>query len=201
MMNDSGGWFHVMANTFGTWLPGDPHGWRSRWHREHVEGDYKNPPKDSYRKRHEHAKRSMKRDAVVLSEDARGVAVDAIVYALRDVHGLEVLAVSVGGMHLHVLARFGVPGMKPTASRRGLRHRDLKWADPARYYLGIAKERSAKALAQQQLVKPGGVWAKRGKIVPVADRQHQVNVFFYIIDHLQEGAAVWNFKHGKIEPT
>lgn len=37
-------WYHIMGSTFGTWLPGDPKGFRTRHHREHVEGDYKNPP-------------------------------------------------------------------------------------------------------------------------------------------------------------
>src|SRR4051812_22286516 len=37
-------WLHVSGSTYGTWLRGDPRGWRSRRHREHCEGDYKNPP-------------------------------------------------------------------------------------------------------------------------------------------------------------
>lgn len=38
-------WYHVLTNTYGTWLRGDRRGWRERHHRKHVEGDYKNPPK------------------------------------------------------------------------------------------------------------------------------------------------------------
>lgn len=37
-------WYHIMCHTYGTWLPGDPRGFRTRHHREHVEGDYKSPP-------------------------------------------------------------------------------------------------------------------------------------------------------------
>src|SRR5690349_5207107 len=37
-------WFHCTTHTYGTWLRGDPRGWRSRNHREHVDGDYKHPP-------------------------------------------------------------------------------------------------------------------------------------------------------------
>jgi hypothetical protein len=29
-------WYHIMCNTFGTWLPGDPKGFRTRHHREHT---------------------------------------------------------------------------------------------------------------------------------------------------------------------
>jgi len=33
-------WYHVNGNTYGTWLPGDPRGWRSYKHKRHVEGEY-----------------------------------------------------------------------------------------------------------------------------------------------------------------
>src|SRR4029079_6566514 len=37
-------WYHVTNHVCGSWVRGDPRGWRSRHHREHVDGDYKNPP-------------------------------------------------------------------------------------------------------------------------------------------------------------
>ena len=37
-------WRHVVISTHGNWLPGDPRGFRTRHHLEHVEGDYRNPP-------------------------------------------------------------------------------------------------------------------------------------------------------------
>jgi REP element-mobilizing transposase RayT len=37
-------WRHIIINTHGTWLHGDPRGFRSREHRIHSSGDYKNPP-------------------------------------------------------------------------------------------------------------------------------------------------------------
>ena len=37
-------WYHCTGSTKGTWLRGDPRGWRARRHREHCVGDYKNPP-------------------------------------------------------------------------------------------------------------------------------------------------------------
>ncbi len=37
-------WFHVVLTTYGAWLPGDVRGFRTRHHREHIEGDYKSPP-------------------------------------------------------------------------------------------------------------------------------------------------------------
>lgn len=186
------GWYHCMANTYGTWLPGDPRGFRTRKHREHVEGDYKQPPpKGKHEARHIRAKESMTREPVYLSVPARRACVQALAYAWVDVHEIEVLAIAVGRCHMHVLARFrrSQDGPKPSLSRGGLREKD-----PARYYVGIGKERSAKALASKSLVKPGGVWAKRGKIVPIKDRQHQLHVYSYILDHEKEGAATWSFK-------
>ena len=139
----------------------------------------------------------MAREPVYLSVAAREACVNALVHAWVDVHKVEVLSVALGACHMHVLARFGhVPELhrdlkipKPTPSRRGLRY-----TDPPRYFVGIAKERSAKALAQADLVKPGGIWAKRGKIVPIKDRKRQLNVYTYILDHEHEGAAIWSFK-------
>lgn len=37
-------WCHCMGHTYGTWLPGDPCSFRTRHHRQHIEGDYRNPP-------------------------------------------------------------------------------------------------------------------------------------------------------------
>jgi hypothetical protein len=43
-MTPDGAWYHIMLTTSGDWLYGDARGFRTRHHREHVEGDYKNPP-------------------------------------------------------------------------------------------------------------------------------------------------------------
>ena len=37
-------WWHVTLSTYGSWLPGDQRGFRSRKHKIHSSGDYKNPP-------------------------------------------------------------------------------------------------------------------------------------------------------------
>jgi hypothetical protein len=31
-------WYHVVSHVYGSWLRGDPRGWRAVDHREHVEG-------------------------------------------------------------------------------------------------------------------------------------------------------------------
>lgn len=70
-------WYHCMGHTYGTWLPGDPRSFRTRHHREHIVGDYKNPPPPGmYDKRHAKAKSLMTRPAVFLSDEQRAAAVD-----------------------------------------------------------------------------------------------------------------------------
>jgi hypothetical protein len=60
-------WYHIMCHTYGTWLPGDDNGFRTRHHREHVNGDYKNPPPaGKYAGLHQHAQSITKRDEVRL---------------------------------------------------------------------------------------------------------------------------------------
>ena len=37
-------WYHCVGSTYGSWLRGDPRGFSTFRHREHVEGDYRSPP-------------------------------------------------------------------------------------------------------------------------------------------------------------
>ena len=67
-------WFHCIGGTYGSWLPGDPRGFRTRHHREHVEGDYRNPPPAGiYEPRHRRAEDSPRFDPVTLRPDDRAV--------------------------------------------------------------------------------------------------------------------------------
>lgn len=180
-----------MSNTYGTWLPGDPRGFRTRGHREHMEGDYKSPPTEDYSARHEAAKQRMARDAVVLSPAARAVVCDEVVSSLQS-YGVELLAVGVSSNHMHVLGRFPE---KPAFTERGLQlPKTSAIDDPVRHLVGKAKQWSAKRLRTEGLVASGKVWARKGKIVRVRDRSHQVNVLNYILRHAQEGAVAWSFR-------
>src|SRR5438067_13048428 len=65
-------WYHITIHVYGSWLRGDPRGWRSRHHREHVDGDYKNPPpKGKYDNLYELSKALMKRDPVKIQRELR----------------------------------------------------------------------------------------------------------------------------------
>src|SRR5258706_3182865 len=77
-------WYHVMGHTYGTWLPGDPKGFRTRHHREHVEGDYKHPPpKGKYDELWNRSKDLMKRDPVYLTPIQRERATEEIIRSLK----------------------------------------------------------------------------------------------------------------------
>ena len=163
-------WYHVTANTFGTWLRGDPRGWRARHHREHVDGDYTNPPpKGTYDKLHEYSKRLMKRDPVRIRKELRQIVVDEMVARLRQ-EGLEVIVASFDHHHWHGLVR--IPDHN------------------VRHYVGLAKKHTSHLLRQLNLMPPGGIWAKRCKPIPIERRYHQLKVVKYILDHELRGAAI-----------
>jgi REP element-mobilizing transposase RayT len=168
------GWYHVNGNTYGTWLRGDPRGWRARHHREHVDGDYKDPPAPgTFAELHNQSRELMsfaKRAPVRLSSEARELACKVIAQALQH-HKLDPVAISVDDHHYHLLARFP--------------------DDDVRKWVGIAKSRSSRAISESGMAPPGGVWALRNKVTPINDRAHQIAVARYILKHGAKGAAVW----------
>jgi hypothetical protein len=163
-------WYHINGNTYGTWLPGDPRGFRTRHHREHVEGDYKNPPpKGVYDARYQRSKEQMRKAPVFIEREHLAVAGQAFVNDLLK-RGTELIALSLGPAHYHLLGRF-----QP---------------DNIRWPVGLAKR--AASLALTPLGYEGSVWAVRCKITPISDREHQVRAFHYILKHSCEGAWTWD---------
>src|SRR5437763_8982102 len=72
-------WFHVTAHTYGAWLYGDARGFRTRHHREHVEGDYKNPPPPGkYKEKERRSREELKQPPVVLPAEWRKTVGEAI---------------------------------------------------------------------------------------------------------------------------
>src|SRR5438477_6147494 len=130
-------WFHVTAHTYGAWLPGDARGFRTRHHREHVEGDYKNPPAPGqYEERHQKSKDLMKRPPVYLTIPQRTRALDEFVGSLQR-REIEVVAASIDRVHFHVLARF--PAHDP------------------RHWIGVAKKETSHFLKVDGLAPVGGL--------------------------------------------
>lgn len=172
-------WFHLTTHTYGAWLYGDPRGFRTRHHREHVEGDYKNPPpRGAYDRQLARSKALMTQDVVRLSPEWRAVFGPALLEKLQE-FGAQVLCVALSATHAHVLAK--MPG-----------------GDVPRQWLGRAKMHAT--FTGKDRGWTGKLWAVRGKVNPIKDRQHQLNTFYYILRHVREGAWVWDFRKGVVSP-
>ena len=165
-------WYHITIGTYSSWLYGDPRGFRTRHHREHVEGDYKNlPPPGMYQDKERRSKDSLKQPSVIVPKALR----PAVGTALREqleLLGAFVLVLSVSGMHMHILAK--LPFGK------------------GREWCGVAKMHTWHVLRKQHGWKEK-LWGKRGKDLPVKDRAHQLNAYHYIKDHRKQGAWVWDW--------
>ena len=199
-------WRHCIGTAYGAWLRGDRRGWRARHHREHVQGDYRNPPpKGMYDEIYERSRRLMKRDPVVFAMEVREVACRARVEALLH-YNVELVDLAVGGKHYHALARFTPAdehGEKiPATGVAGLcgAHMRKDGLDPVpRYVLGKAHSWCSRIVKQHMRQSPGtpvpgtgGLWAPRPRVKPIADRAHQLRVAKYVRDHALKGAAVWS---------
>jgi hypothetical protein len=161
-----------MGNTYGTWLPGDPRGFRTKHERQHIEGDYRNPPPmGKYNGLYDSARESMKREPVHLSVPLRPLVLDEFLDSFRK-SKIEIASISVGKVHFHVLARF--PEHDP------------------RRYVGFAKQRSAANLRQAGHIGWGGLWGLKSECVPICDHRHFWKAFGYILDHAKQGSAVWS---------
>jgi hypothetical protein len=178
-MGETAKWFHRIAHTCAAWLDGDPRGFRTRHHREHVEGDYNNPPpKGRYDSQYDRSKRRMKPPPVVIPTDLRAVVGTAVVERMTQ-SGSQLLCLSCGGQHVHLLAK--MPG-----------------GEVPREWVGRAKMHATFVVRRHGWA--GGLWAVRCKVVPVRDRPHQLNVFRYILNRAREGAWVWDFRqHPNLE--
>jgi hypothetical protein len=189
-------WFHCICSTYGSWLPGDPRGFRTWQHRQHVDGDYRRPPPKG--KHDDVLKRSraqMKRPRVLLSPAQRESICRATADRLVE-YDIEFIDLCVSAMHLHLLTRFRrLDGSYRATIPRLPTHSALRdGRDPwPRHIVGLLKKH---ATHQIRLAWPddhrGGIWAQRGKIIPINDRAHQLEVVAYIRKHAAQGAAVWS---------
>jgi hypothetical protein len=120
----------------------------------------------------------MKQPAVTVPPDWRPVLGRAFRDKLLEI-GAEVLCVSLGSTHAHVLAKMP-PGEVP------------------RQWMGRAKV--AANFKGKDQGWSGKMWAVRSKVIPIADREHQLNTFGYVLRHIEEGTGVWDFRDGADHP-
>lgn len=167
-------WWHVIWNTYGTWLPGDPRGFRSRGHRIHSGGDYKHrPPEGEHAELHRyHQARAS--TAVRLTRELRPLVAEAVLEwaGRRDV---RVAALGVGADHVHGLIE--LPGGYGEVKR----------------LVGHAKTISSRGIGDAM---PGRVWSRGCHLVRVRDRSQQVHTFRYITQKQGRGTWVWEGKRG-----
>ena len=149
-------WFHLTTQTYGAWLYGDSRGFRTRHHREHIEGDYKHPPPTGkYDRQLERSRRLMKQPSVSLTPPWRPIVGAAIRDKLLEL-GAQLLCISMSSTHAHMLAKMP-PGKVP------------------REWVGRAKLTAT--YAAKEAGWTGELWAVRGKVVPVESRRHQLNTY------------------------
>lgn len=160
-------WFHVTLTTYASWLPGDPRGFRTRGHREHVEGDYRNPPKEDYSERHRRSQ-SLQTQASVVIESQDRAAVAETLRTQCDYYRLDAAAIAVAGRHTHLLMKLPV--------------------GDARYVAGRLKYPATTLLKSRGY--PKKIWAGNTQTKPIGDRSHWTNAFGYIARHDGQGAAV-----------
>lgn len=159
-----------MCHTYGTWLLGDPRGFRTRHHREHVEGDYRNPPPEGqYNALLNRSRQLMKRDPVYLTLEQRQRAVNEFVRAFEKWH-TELRVIAIDRIHLHAL--FRDPQHNP------------------RRVFGLGKKECSAYMKQDALAPVGGLWAVRCKCLPIRDAMHFESAIRYICDHVHRGAAI-----------
>ena len=165
-------WYHIIVTTYGAWLDGDARGFRTRHHREHVEGDYKAPPpRELYAVRRQRTVESLKQAVVCFAPEWRPVVGAALVERLQGLGGF-VLSAACARQHGHILAK--LPG------------------GSAREWTGLAKRHAWFVARDKGWV--GKMWGIRSKALPIRDRTHQLNVHRYILNHAKEGAWVWGWK-------
>jgi len=159
--------YHITWGTYGSWLPGDPRGFRTGKGREHVPYDYKNPPPPGlYAGLHAYARRSLKKAPVSIPKDLR----QAVGCRCLDQFAKENVAVfvmSVGGEHVHAAIECPAEGLKQV--------------------IGRAKKVSSHGVRDRI---PGRLWQAGCRAIPVHSDDYWRTLLQYIQDHAPH-AWVW----------
>jgi len=165
-------WRHVVISTLNSWHHGDARGFRSRGHRIHSSGDYKNPPPVG-----EHAgllryQKSISGDAIDLAEDIRSVVGRSIVAVLLEMN-FRLLAAAVVDRHAHVVVE--LPFELATVKR----------------IIGEAKRKSSRSAKKWM---PGRIWSAGGTYKLVTNRSHLKNATDYVLYEQGDDAWTCSFK-------
>ena len=167
-------WQHIIFNTRGSWLTGDPRGFRSRNHRKHSNGDYKSPPPAGQHAGLYRVVKANSRDAVKLPQSL-WPAIGQAVVGKCDEQGHRVLVIAVDTMHVHLLVE--LPSDRKSTKQ----------------IVGTWKQKASHAVREQL---PGSIWSKSCDPIMVRDEMHHRRVYDYILNHAKHGAWVWSYQEG-----
>jgi len=170
-------WHHIVFNTRGSWLTGDPRGFRSRNHRKHSDGDYKHPPPIGQHSGLHRAVRDNSRPEVTIPPDLFAVIGKAVLDKCGK-QGHRVLALAVDARHVHLLVE--LPDDRKAVKR----------------VVGSWKQKASHAVRDRM---PGTIWSKSCDPIRINDREHHECAFGYILDHARQGAWVWSFRDENTE--
>lgn len=160
--------------TYGSWLPGDPRGFRTFRAKEYVppperyakDGEATYDPQD-YADRYAKAKEQTP-TAVRLSAAEQSICMKAIVEELALLQ-IPVHIISVEDYHVHLIAPFGVHWIRPTVGR-------------------------LKSAATRAIPNPGDrkrIWAKNCHMASLNSDTALVNATAYVRHHGEQGAIIW----------
>ncbi len=165
-------WRHVVINTLNSWHHGDARGFRSRDHRIHSSGDYKNRPPIG-----EHAGllRYRKEDSgpeITIDQDLRAIVGQTLVAVLLEMN-FRFLAASIADKHGHAIVE--LPSDLCAVKR----------------IIGDAKRRSSRSIKQWL---PGRVWSAGGTYKMVRDRSHLKSATEYVLYDQGDDAWTWSYR-------
>jgi REP element-mobilizing transposase RayT len=164
-----------MWHTYGTWLPGDPRGFRNRHHRIHSSGDYKHPPPEGeHEGLHRYAKRVSKDEAVLATPELRKEVCDALLETIRSFEW-RAMALTVCRVHVHLVIEL------PT---------DEEAFDKAMTDLKTRSSARVRNKPAQRL------WARKWKPVLIEDEQHREDEIVYVRDKQGRFNCAWTHRDG-----
>lgn len=173
----------VTWTTYGSWLPGDPRGFRTFRGREYV------PPSERFAKNGEdiyepeeykslhRRSKELVPDAVKLTESEKRIAIEAFADEIEEI-GLNPLIMSVAAEHTHLIAEFGRFQIRPTVGR-------------------------LKSAATRAIPNPGDrnrLWAVDCHMESLKDGDAVENAYNYVREHEKDGALIrdWTYRPKRV---
>ena len=98
-------WRHLVIGSRNSWQHGDERGFRSRRHRIHSSGDYKDRPPEEEHARLHRFRLEQAADPIDFDLQTRVVICEQFVLKMRSI-GIRIIACAIAERHLHALAHF-----------------------------------------------------------------------------------------------